>query len=179
MDPETIGLLAPIIALVALFSFFALIIIGLVVMSGGAVKRFRRGLRIYGSRLVFPEKLRIGVGRVTIVEFYKQKVYRRWPEGCSDVLIDEFRDFEADSIDLNELCNIPFYLVKLEGSTKPYEHTLLLYVSGPGFIVKDPYICKNIVGICIDPSKVVPRKVTISKGVGDVFAEASIDVVWQ
>jgi len=55
MDPETIGLLAPIIALVALFSFFALIIIGLEVMSRGAVKRFRRGLRIYGSRLVFPE----------------------------------------------------------------------------------------------------------------------------
>jgi hypothetical protein len=55
MDPETIGLLAGIIALVALFSFFALIIIGLEVMSRGAVKRFRRGLRMYGSRLMFPE----------------------------------------------------------------------------------------------------------------------------
>jgi|GEM_PF-6079388 hypothetical protein len=176
MDPETIGLLAPIIALVALFSFFALIIISLVVMSGGAVKRFRRGLRIYGSRLVFPEKLRIGVGRVTIVELYKQKIYRRWPESYSDVLIDEFRDFETDSIDLNELCNNLFYLVKFDGFTKPYEHTWLLYVSGPGFIVKDPYIYKNIVGVCIDPSKAMPSRVTIGKGVGDGFVEASIDV---
>jgi len=70
MDPETIGLLAPIIGLVALFSFFIFIIIGTVILSSNAVKMFRRGLRIYGSRLVFPEKLRIGVGRVTIVEFY-------------------------------------------------------------------------------------------------------------
>jgi hypothetical protein len=55
MDPETIKLLAMIIGLVPFFSFFALIIIGLEVMSRGAVKRFRRGLRIYGSRLMFPE----------------------------------------------------------------------------------------------------------------------------
>jgi len=176
MDPETIGLLVMIIGLVALLSFFMLIFIGLEVMSRGADKRFRRGLRIYGSRLVFPEKLRIGAGRVTIVEFYKQKIYRRRPEGYSDVLIDEFRDFEADSIDLNELCNNPFYLVKFDGFTKPYEHTWLLYVSGPGFIVKDPYIYKNIVGVCIDPSKAGSRRVTIGKGVGDGFVEASIDV---
>jgi hypothetical protein len=176
MDPELIKLLAMITGLAVLFSFFILIFIGLEVMSRSAVKKFRRGLRIYGSRLVFPEKLRIGVGRVTIVEFYKQKIYRRWPEGYSGVLIDEFRDFEVDSIDLNELCNSPFYLVKFDGFTKPYEHTWLLYVSGPGFIVKDPYIYKNIVGVCIDPSKVVPRRVTISKSVGDGFAEASIDV---
>ena len=176
MDPELIKLLAMITGLAILFSFFILIFIGLEVMSRSAVKRFRRGLRMYGSRLVFPEKLRIGVGRVTIVEFYKQKIYRRWPEGYSGVLIDEFRDFEVDSIDLNELCNSLFYLVKFDGFTKPYEHTWLLYVSGPGFIVKDPYIYKNIVGVCIDPSKVMLRRVTIGKSVGDGFAEASIDV---
>jgi hypothetical protein len=92
------------------------------------------------------------------------------------VLIDEFRDFEADSIDLNELCNSHFYLVKFEGFTKPYEHTQLLYVSAPGFIVKDPYTYKNIVGICIDPSKAESRRITIGRSVGDGFAEASIDV---
>jgi hypothetical protein len=176
MDPELIKLLAMITGFVALFSFFILIFIGLEVMSRSAVKRFRRGLRMYGSRLVFPEKLRIGVGRVTIVGFYKQKIYRRWPEGYSGVLIDEFRDFEADSIDLNELCNSPFYLVKFDGFTKPYEHTWLLYVSGPGFIVKDPYIYKNIVGVCIDPSKAEPRRITIGKSIGDGFAEASIAI---
>jgi len=107
----------------------------------------------------------------------KQKIYQKYPkESCSDISIDEFRDFEADSIDLNELCNTPFYLVKFDGFTKPYEQTRLLYVSGPGFIVKDPYTYKNIVGVCIDPSKAVPSRVTISKGVGDGFAEASIDV---
>ena len=52
MDPEAIKLLAMIIGLVALLSFFMLIFIGLEVMSRGAVKRFRRGLRIYGSRLI-------------------------------------------------------------------------------------------------------------------------------
>ena len=64
----------------------------------------------------------------------------------------------------------------MNGFTKPYEHTWLLYVSGPGFIVKDPYIYKNIVGVCIDPSKAMPSRVTIGKGVGDGFVEASIDV---
>jgi hypothetical protein len=175
MDPEIIKLLAMTTGLVALFSFFILIIIGLEVLSSNAVKMFRRDLRIYGYKLVFPEKLRIGVGRVTIVGFFKWRFYEpRWlREVYSDVLIDEFRDFEADSIDLNELCNSHFYLVKFEGFTKPYEHT---YVSAPGFIVKDPYTYKNIVGICIDPSKAESRRITIGRSVGDGFAEASIDV---
>jgi hypothetical protein len=178
MDPELIKLLAMTTGLVALFSFFILIIIGLEVLSSNAVKMFRRDLRIYGYKLVFPEKLRIGVGRITIVDFFKWRFYEpRWlREVYSDVLIDEFRDFEADSIDLNELCNSHFYLVKFEGFTKPYEHTQLLYVSAPGFIVKDPYTYKNIVGICIDPSKAESRRITIGRSVGDGFAEASIDV---
>jgi hypothetical protein len=136
------------------------------------------GLRIYGFKLMFPEKLRIGVSKVTIVYFYRQRVYERerFGEGYSDVLIDEFRDFEADLIDLNEICNGSFYLVKFEGFTKPYESTSLLYVSAPGFIVKDPYTYKNIVGVCIDPSKAEPRRITIGKSISDGFAEVSIAI---
>jgi hypothetical protein len=178
MDPELIKPLAPIIGLAALFSFFILIFIGSEVLSSNAVKMFRRGLRIYGFKLMFPEKLRIGVDKVTIVYFYRQRVYERerFGEGYSDVLIDEFRDFEADLIDLNEICNGCFYLVRFEGFTKPYESTSLLYVSAPGFIVKNPYTYKNIVGVCIDPSKAEPRRITIGKSISDAFAEVSIAI---
>jgi len=134
-------------------------------MGSLALDEFKRRVVMVGDNLVLDSELDVEFGRVE-VGYWIRRVGKHSTVNTF-VNIEPVYRKTTSVISLSELCSGPFYLFK---SGEDF------YVAGPGFkIANGKY--KGVAVLCLDPSKIQPRQVTLSLGdheSGDAVGEVSI-----